>query len=182
MINLLPRENQAQNKSDYLQKLFLVAGSLLFVLILISAILLAPSYFSLLLEKRSFSEDLISIGDEGFRKDLRDTDKVIGDLNFQIDSYKRNKRKILSLTSLMAEVLKSVPDNVKILTIDYSREKTRKKEIIDKIFIEGESGNRQSFRQFEEKLKEVSQFKNVLSPVDNLLRENDIEFTLTIEL
>ncbi|MCR4283885.1 MAG: hypothetical protein NUV64_01005 [Parcubacteria group bacterium] len=176
MINLLPTGDKIINKKDYLSRLFIVAGILVFSIIAITFALSLPIFFSLFFEERDLSNqfNIIMQGDSSV-----EADKIYAELdilNKKFSLYEKNNEEIKHISILIEKIIALKTSGIRINYFKYEKDKN------DKIIITGESKNRSDFVDFRKKLEDDESFGVVSSPLSNLLKENDIKFTMTIEL
>jgi len=176
MINLLPIEDKIINKKDYLSRLILVIGFFIFAIIVIVFVLFLPVFFSLFFEEKDLSRqlDIIKAGSGSI-----ETEKIYTDLNTlndRLSFYEKNNEDVRQISTLFDRIISSKSSGVKIIYLKYEKSKG------DTITIMGKSGNRSDFVDFKKRIEDDDFFSIVSSPLSNLLKETDINFTMTIGL
>jgi len=176
MINLLPNEDKITNKKDYLSRLFMVSGILLFVVITIAFVLFLPVFLSLFFEEKDLSGQLkvIKQGDTSV-----EAEKIYADLdvlNTRLSLYEKNNNEVRQVSVLIEKIIALKTSGIRISYLKYEKDSN------GKIVIIGKSDNRADFVDFKKKLEDDELFGAVSSPLSNLLKETDISFTMTIEL
>lgn len=176
MINLLPAEDKTINKKDYLSRLFVVVGILFFIIVTIAFVLFLPVFFSLFFEKKDLAIQLnvIKQGDSSV-----EAEKIYADLdvlNTKLFLYEKNNDEVRQVSTLMEKIISFKTDGISLSYFKYEKDKN------GKIVIMGKSASRSEFVNFKKKLEDDKSFSAVSSPLSNLLKETDINFTITIEL
>jgi len=176
MINLLPTEDKIINKKDYLIRLFSVVGILVFIIIAISFVLSLPIFLSLFFEERDISAqlDVLKLRDSSIEADNIYKDLDI--LNKRLSLYEKNNDEVRQVSILIERIISLKTSGIKINYFKYEKDKD------GKLMITGKSDKRSDFVGFKKRLETDEMFSVVSSPLSNLLKENDIIFTMTIEL
>lgn len=174
MINLLPENNKIEIKKEYTRRLFVVIGAFTFFVALISAVILTCLLFLINREKNNFNRQLF-ISEQRFEfKDLKEI--LPGMENFAAKlSFLEKESDGVKLSFLLGEILKRKSENVKINGFSYDKISGG-----GRILISGMAGSRQGLLSFVDALRSEPKFKDVQSPVSNLLKEKSLDFSLTI--
>jgi hypothetical protein len=174
-MNFLPEKNKIIIKKEYFRRIFIIIGLFFFFLILASDLFLFS--FSLLLknQKESFSRQLEFSEERLARSEAKDIIPLIKDLNEKISLLQSSPARggTVEKSALMKNILSRKPDKITIKEFLFEK---------NKISIWGFSDTRDNMLGFINSLKEEKSFKKVESPIANLLKEKDIEFSISIEL
>lgn len=178
MANLLPIEEKNKIKKEYRMRLAVVAMFLLSGLIVVSIVLLAPSYI------------LSSVKYKSATTRLEAEKKKISDSADGLDPIKIAKKvnanlKILgqesSMMPLSYDVFTTVvghkPESVKIKSIFYDREKDA-----GRVSVVGVSKDRKTLLLFLQSLESEKMFNSVELPISSFVEGEDIEFTIRITI
>jgi hypothetical protein len=177
MINLLPAEDKIKNKKNYLFQLFVVAGFAVAGLFLVADILLLPSFLPLFFEKNSLKRQIAILEQSSFLKQEKDLYGKLSAFNSKLSVFGKNQEGQAQTISFFIErILNEKPNGVSVKIIDYSDGAQKL------IKFSGESISRDLFLEFKNNLEESGIFREVVSPVSNLLEERNIEFNLTLLL
>lgn len=174
MINLLPENNKIEIKNEYARRLFVVAGALAFFAALTSVVILACLLFLVDKEKNDLNRQLF-ISEQRFEfKNLKESLPDMEDFAAKISFFEKEAGGV-KLNFLIGEILKRKSADVKIDSFSYDEVSGT-----GKILISGTAGSRQGLLSFVDALRSEPRFKDVQSPVSNLLKEKSLDFSLTI--
>lgn len=176
MINLLPTEDKVANKKDYLSRLFVVAGILIFIIVTISFVLFLPVFLSLFFEEKDLARQLDVLRQDDSSVEAEKIYAELGVLNARLALYEKNNNEVRQVSALIKKIISFKTDGIRISSFRYEKDKD------GKIIIIGKSDSRSDFVDFKKKLEDDKSFSSVSSPLSNLLKETDISFTMTIEL
>ncbi|OHA14934.1 MAG: hypothetical protein A3A10_02435 [Candidatus Tagabacteria bacterium RIFCSPLOWO2_01_FULL_42_9] len=178
MINLLPIEDKILIRKEYLRRLSVIIGIFLFGFICIAAILLYPSYF-LLVSQKKILENRLAVLQQSF--EIKNADKaetLIRDLNGKLLFLSSEEKDFVPISVLTARILGNKSSAVKLNSFFYQGgEKTQKR-----FFLDGFSSTRPAFLAFVKSLEDMEEAEKVISPPSNILKEEKIDFNLIIEL
>lgn len=177
-MNLLPEENKILFKKYYLRKFFAVFGVLFFFIIAAGSAVLIPTYSLVLSYKGDLSRELAYLKKDGESANTAAA-LEIKKLNIRLDSVeKMSKAKKLNL------IFKNIFDkkNTGIRITYFSYEKSKEPGGEDKIYLSGKAETRDELLLFENSLKKEMGDKKVVSPVSNLIREKDFDFSLILNM
>lgn len=172
-MNFLPEEDKRKIKKEYLRRLFVVIGIFSFSAIFIGVILLLSSSVFLNDRKNNLERQLIISEERLSRGKIDDIIFLAEDLNAKISLLDSGQKNVGEKSTVIRLILEEKTRQIKINDFSFDKEK---------ILIQGTSESRQNLLSFIDSLKKKEYFKNVESPVSNLIKERDIEFRLTIEL
>lgn len=178
MINLLPVEDKILIRKEYLRRLLTVIGFCVFALIFIAVILLFPSYFLLVSQKKSLTDNLDTLQK---RLEMEAADKIefsVRDLNVKFAFLSDQENNFRSISGLIKQILDVKSSSVKLIGFSY-RNDTKEGE---RFLLQGSSATRLDFLNFIKDLEAVKGLAKVISPASNLLKGENIIFNLTLEL
>jgi len=172
-MNFLPEEDKRKTKKEYLRRLFVIVGIFSFLAVSIGIILLlSPHIF--LKDQEDNLERQLSVSEERIsRGKLENIIPFVEKLNAKISLLNSGGNRVEEKSAFIKIILEEKTNKIKINDFYFDK---------GKILIQGLSENRQTLLSFVDYLKKKKEFKNVESPVSNLIKEEDIEFRLTIEL
>lgn len=181
MINLLPKEYKISIKKDYLGRLAVVAGLMFVSVCFIGTVLLAPTLFLFLNNKKNINNQLSSYSKKISNLALsQEMEAEIKKINWQVD-FINNANNSAKPSFYLQDFMKLKPTGIKIEGINYSNQKNKDIEE-KKIVVHGQAGKRDDFLNFLSETNKKYGPKNVSSPVSNIISEKDINFTMTVSL
>ena len=177
-MNLLPEENKILFKKYYLRRLFVVLGVLIFSIVAIGSIVLAPMHSLILSYKSDLNRELAYS-----KKDAKSADAAaaleIKKLNNRLDFVEK-----MSKTKKLNLIFKNILDkkNLGIKITSFSYEKNKESDGEGKVSLFGKAENRDDLILFESRLKKELGDNKVVSPVSNLINEKDFNFSLILHV
>jgi len=176
MINLLPQKDKEIVIKEKVRRFIIVAGIMVSFALFFGLVLLSPSYFYLLFEKKEFERTLeFSNSAENFKNALpfeKDAEILSKKLSAFVGASAKR-----SFPSLAIErILKTLPPAVKLKSVSYIAQQDG-----TIISLSGNAGTRDDLLNFKKALEKTGMFKKVNSPVSNYLQGIDIEFSLALE-
>lgn len=176
-MNLLPEENKILFKKYYLRKFFTVLGILIFSTIAVGNIVLIPMYSIILSYKSDLSAELAAYlkkdADLAGSASALEIKKLNNRLNF-VENYGNDKK----LSVIFKDILDQKNSGIKITFFSY--EKSKKQGDKDKVSLSGKAKKRDDLIVFENRLKKELVVGEVVSPVSNLIKDKDSDFSLTL--
>ena len=176
MSNLLPQKQQKTLKAAYNVRRFGVIFSLLCVILLVSLVLLFPSYLLSKVRATGVSMDL-----ETFKK-TSNTENQNGDLEVRLRDAK-DKARALQISEKnpsvyeLFRIFENKSRSIKIKEVSYLKglQETT-------IAIQGRAASRESLTEFEKQLRSNVNFSGIDLPISNFAKEKDIDFTIDIKV
>ncbi|HEY4510480.1 MAG TPA: PilN domain-containing protein [Candidatus Paceibacterota bacterium] len=183
MVNLLPDEDKKEVEREYKRRLVIVSGSFLFIAIIFAAVLLIPLLFFLKSGEKqiramggSSEEKLIASNAEESVKTVKDLKIKMAVLGLKEDEYKRPG-------DVFRELVRDVPKGVKVKGISYSIPPAdKKKKLYLSLRLDGTALTRGELLTYLEALKKNPEFSSVTVPVQDLLKERSLDFSLSINI
>jgi len=173
MINLLPGEDKKDIKREYLRRVFVVAGTFLFINIAIGIILLYPVFYSLAIQRGFFQKELDLAKEIYSKGDKQGVTAYILEMNSKLSVLKDGYIDYQQKSEAIKKILTWKNDDVFIEGITF---------LDKKVIIVGTSKTRDELLTFVDQLKTESFFKKIDSPASNLLKGVDLKFTINIDL
>jgi Tfp pilus assembly protein PilN len=172
-MNFLPEENKIAIKKEYLRRLFMVASFFIFSSILIGIILLSSTFLLLKGQKEDLERQLSLSQQRLAKSEAKDTVNIVQELNKKISILENGQKNISEKSAIIKNIISRKPEKITISGFLFDK---------NKISIQGFSDRRDNMLNFINSLKQEKSFKKVESPISNLLKEKDIEFSISIEL
>lgn len=180
MINLLPLENKIAIKKEYLRRILVVGGIFLFSIIILGNILTFSIFFLMDKQEKEYSSSLAMTNIHLSKENKDEIEAFVLDINSKTGDFLESQSKLRSMSGIIKEIISAKEGPIKIENISFSRGDGKK--IKDNISVKGVGATRAGLLKFIENLERSRMFSGVQSPVANLLRERNINFSLLIEL
>lgn len=180
MINLLPLKDRKITQKEFLYRFIVLLNIGILILIfmvttiLLSLFVLSKSFYRGLNEQKLFTEELMKL------KNVGDLEYEVVKINSLLGIYNANEQNIQAISDDIFEILNVLPQLVKIESLVF--DKTRCEKCAGEISLSGNAVTRDSLVSFVSRLKEGGYFEEVISPISNLLAEEDVDFLLTVEI
>lgn len=176
MINIIPEERKKIIEKERIRRFIFVFGIFIFSLLIFSIILAVPSVIYLNGQQREIKRTIETFEAGSIFKEIRDIERAIREFNQRLILFQNNQSAVLKPSFFLSKILEQKPDSLRIEAMSFS-----KLNKIPRITIRGRSSSRSELLKFIGDLKEIPSIKNVYSPIENILREKDVEFNLVVE-
>lgn len=167
-INLIPTQEKKNMQLETARRIIILLTGWLIISLLISSILLLPSYFPLLFEYRELKRQS-GIEEEASRqlkiRELKsESSRIQKELEY-IKSVSARRSKISEIVSPLLKETEGVVINELII---------QKQE---NIIINGQAATRKDLLDFEKKLRDIGEIRDISTPLSNIIKETNINFT-----
>lgn len=157
--------------------------SFLFVVLLIivgsaGAVFMLPSYFSVIFSKDSVVSRLKASEEALARTDFKSIETEVGRINNLIAEFEKNESKRRAIAPLLIKIANTTPPAITLRALKLDA----KSGAIAVLNITGKAETRETFLDYFEKLKKFNEAEAVISPITNLLKETDLDFSLEFEI
>jgi len=177
MINLLPPEYRKIIEREFFRR-YLVVFGLFFILLACAEIIFALVLFSRL------DTSLLEYGEElSITRKMSDTKKLetleikVDELDNLLSNYRETSGKMELFSVAITEILEASGSSVEINEFTFGKSGD-----ISKAVIMGNAATRDSLLSFIARLKNKRSFEKVESPVSNLLKNADVNFSISMDL
>jgi len=173
-INLLPPIEKEKLELDNFNQLFFFLAIRIAIFLLIFTFLLITTHYclSILLKEQ---KRLIEINENDIRiQQLIKMEEKIKNVNQQLDKINLKQKELVIWTPILEELAKITPSGVYLVNFSYNLS-------VNKINLSGWAENRDKLINFKDSLEKSSLFVNLESPLSNLIKQNDINFSFTLE-
>lgn len=148
------------------------------VALLFGLVFMTPSYFLLVLSKDDILRRLES-SKEGFeKKSFKTADDDIKSVNFLVSGYENDQNKRRELAPILSKFASVSRPEIKISYLNLRKTN----EGAFSLLIRGKASIREAFLAYLENLKSLPEAESVVSPISNLLKDRDSDFSLEIKL
>ncbi|GEM_PF-2388256 len=176
ILNLLPPENRNRLGYEQMARFFILVFSTMAAILLTGAILLLPTYFFLFFETKGLDAQVATAELAARSEETQKTETLIRETNTNLKWLKRDHPLSPSfVTRHYAAIAAEMPPALTLLSFSYQKKGAA-------ISIRGKAARRGDLIQFMENLRNRAEFTNIQSPVANLLKEENIDFTLSLTL
>ncbi len=172
-MNFLPEENKIIIKKEYFRRISIIIGFFFFFLILTSILFLFSLFLLLRGQQESFYRQLGFSEQRLARSEAKDIIPLIKDLNDKVFLLESSQKNAVEKSAIIKNILSRKPEKITISEFLFDK---------NKISIHGFSDTRDNMLGFINSLKEEKSFKKVEAPISTLLKEKNIEFSVSIEL
>ena len=179
MLNLLPPEEKVMVGRERLRRFVIVFGVIGGAVLFLGVTLMFPSYISLAFRRLDLTRELNLSRKAPLLSEVDQIENSIRDFNKKLLLYEKGAGASNPVSSIEEQVLKLRPRAVSVRTVSYeSASKTNP----ERISVKGRAQTRSELLRFQKNLESSGLFKKVHSPISNLLREIDLEFSLVLDL
>lgn len=176
MSNLLPKNEQKNLNTEYSLRHISVVFFVISIILIVSFILLFPSYLLSRVRETSVSLDLESI------KEITNAANPNDDITIRLRDAKDKARslQIAEKTQSVYEIFHGFENKSKAITLKEISYGKVGEDIT--VAIQGRADNRESLTEFERQLKSNTAFASVNLPISNFAKEKNIDFAMNIVL
>lgn len=175
MINLLPQSEKRRQRIEYRLRIGVVASVLFFYLMVITAFVLAPSYYSLYLKTRDLSASL-EAREKAVSAEVEDAQATLADVKAQVDVLKGSGTELPPTVVIDLLAAKRDP-GIAFSAVSYE-------DIPGARWaqVRGYAETRDALTFFRKNIREDEHFTKAELPANVFLKENDIDFSMRVEL
>jgi len=173
-LNLLPPKEKEKLELDNLNQLIFFLAIRIAIFLLIFTLLLITTYYclSILLKEQ---KRLIEINKNDIKiQQLVKIEENIKNVNQQLGKIHLKQKELVVWTPILEELAKITHSGVYLSNFSYNLS-------INKINLSGWAESRDKLINFKNSLEESAFFVNLESPLSNLIKQNDINFSFTLE-
>lgn len=172
-MNFLPIDERIKIKKRYKKRFFLFLAFALFLAALINLILIFPSYIFLKIKNNDFKQEIRILRSDSIFLKSEKMNGFLNDLDKNINFLKTEGKEVVEFSAILREIIKVKNGGISLASISFEK---------DKIVLLGNGKTREALLLFIQNLKENTLFKSIDSPASNLLRKENINFTITVFL
>ncbi|MBI2023227.1 hypothetical protein HYT01_01530 [Candidatus Giovannonibacteria bacterium] len=144
----------------------------------VAIILMLPSYFLLRFSKKDVERRLKAQEEILARRDLGALETKIGEINGLAYTFEKNETKRFSLAKILVALSADIPSSIKLSGLKLDPSSAGKYAIK----LDGQAATRNDFLGYVTALKAREEIASVDSPISNLLKEQKVNFTLTVNI
>jgi len=173
-LNLLPPKEKEKLELDNLNQLIFFLAIRIAIFLLIFTLLLITTYYclSILLKEQ---KRLIEINENDIKiQQLVKMEEKIKNVNQQLHKINLKQKELVVWTPALEELSKITPSGVYLINFSYRLSN-------NEINLSGWAESRDKLINFKDSLEESALFVNLESPLSNLIKQTDINFSFTLE-
>lgn len=168
--NLLPIEDKKLVRLEEARRLILFFAGGFVAVFVVSSVLLSPSFLPLFFERRELERSLQLEEEAGRALGVAGTRTRLSDLRMVISSVKLFVSRTTGASQILEEFWQQSRDGVQLSNV------TLKKG--GEAILTGTAQKRSDLLRFEKILRDSGKFQDLSSPLSNIIRETNINFTL----
>ncbi len=171
-MELLPPEEKKILQKKQLLRFGMAISFGFSAVFLMGAVLLLPAYFSLKFQEKELGR-LLAVTKESFkRSDVSQIEKKLKEFEAKTEKFLQNEKEVNAPSLLFGPIISAQPAGIKLNSLVYT----------SKILLTGEALSRDDFLKFLGRLNSSGLFSEIDSPISNLLKSENLKFSLTLKL
>lgn len=175
-LNLLPPEDKKRVGHQRLIRFFIYVNIIIAILLIIGNILLLPTYFFLFFQNRGAKEILAAQQQTAQTEQAHEIETRIQQINTALDRLKaKYSTPKDSLTESITDIITKAPPGITLTFLSFEKETSR-------VLVRGHAETRDELSRFVSAIREYPSFRDVQSPVENILRDKNVSFTLSFTI
>lgn len=178
-MNLLPPQIKSEIEKERRRRFVVVLGMFVAVALVISVILLLPSFFLFSFQQKYLNMQLAFVRQSHELEKAEEIGKVVGDLNEKSELVRAGRAGSRPVSSYLIKIVELKPAGVSLAAFNFSRNKEKG---TAEFSLQGTAEARDALLTFVKKLEDSQNFSKVVSPVSNLLAERNFNFSLILGL
>jgi len=173
-VNLLPPQEKKKLELAELSRLLIFSAVRLVIILAIFILVLVNTYFCLRILINT-QNDLIEIRQSDERAQRQaEVEEKIQRLNQDARKIYLKQNDLVLWIPILEDLSKIIPSGIYLINFSYRTS-------AGQIDLNGWASNRDKLLAFENSLKESSYFKDLESPLTNLIKQTDINFSFTLK-
>ena len=171
--NILPPEEKKHIETLRESRIAIVWGSTFFVVLVFTALLLLPSYFTLSLQKDEVLRNLEITENSPVAKRIIGIQQSIIALKKNSEDIKKISKNGNSFSSIVANIVESIPPGITLTALEYDG-------VLQRLSLHGIADTRAAIARLEEILKKNKNIKDVHIPLSSLVSQKSINFNIAV--
>lgn len=177
IVNVLPEKEKKSLCLKYWIRFSTVLLNLIALVVIISTVLLFPSYFLSLSKEKLAESELETFNKENVEFTTADIDKTINTINSKLSILDKGVPSYQVSDKVIDNILSNRTDGITFSQIFFNRQSTG-----STLEIHGVATNRDALRNFKTKLDNNPNFTEVNLPISNFLEKTDLVFSVSIKM
>lgn len=175
MTNLLPPAAKKQIVFEYWVRMFSAWIMLWSVCLVISAVLLWPTYVLIVGSSAAYANAVVDATER--TAEYESISRSLTQATKQAQTVIITDRQT-ELSTIFADIATSAQQGVTLTSVSVARAA----DSIDPVRVQGVATNRQSLAAFKDRLEDISYVQRVDLPIENLAENQDIVFTISVNI
>ncbi len=181
MINLLSPQYKIETTREYYMRLGILSVLFSVVLVFIAGVFLIPTYLTVSLDERVKKEELVQLTTSR-DPELEKISTTIQTINKNLATFKEPYIQDSFSQGVLRSVLTLKREGVTLGEFFYAVTETQKEGVVKSFSIRGEALSRENLLMFIAELDKTELFQKVDVPISNLLKDENISFSLDLKL
>lgn len=177
-INILPLPQKRKIKREYWMRFSTILFDMIALIVIISIVLLSPSYFLSKTKEDTVKESLESFNKENSELINNDIDKIASDINKKLSILDKGKSSFQVSDEIVKDILLNQVEGISFSQILFDRQKLDH----NVLEIRGIATSRDTLRNFKNILDSNPKYLEVNLPVSNFLERENLNFLISIKL
>lgn len=177
VINVLPKQDKRNIKKIYWARFTSTLLNILSLMIILTIVLLFPSYFYSKNKESMADQKLAQFNQENPSNEINNLDQMIKDINKNMLFLKEATPKYLFSDKILKEILALKTEGIIYTQISYSK----KNADLTILEIKGKAKDRTALKNFKIILDNNSDYKKVDLPISNFIEKENLDFIISIE-
>jgi len=158
----------------------LISGFLIVanVAMLFGLVFMTPSYFLLILSKDDILRRLDAARENFEQKSFKTADDEIKSVNLLVSGYENDQSKRKAFAPILGKFASVSRPEIRASYLNLRKTDG----LAFSLLIRGKATRREAFLDYLESLKSLPEAESVASPISNLLKDSDLDFSLEIKL
>lgn len=182
-VNLLPKDYKKEVAEDQNRRLVSALGLAALAVIIVNTALLLPLWVLFKAQEIEFARELDAIKKSPEFIRVAEIESEIGRLNEEITKFSKEEDALFSASPAIKSILEKKPVGIGISNISFFvSEQAERERRPSRITVSGISANRELLLAYTEDLETNEFFQKVHSPITNLLKDADFDYSLVLDL
>lgn len=177
-LNLLPSSEKKLFRLACIEKMTNYYIAIILIAIVFLVFVFTGAKYFLLLHTGILEQSVAGQKTEEIEQKIQDTEAIIKNFNVILGSVNKIKEQKIYFSDILSDLSEIIPDSIVISSLLYNSSSGD----INKFVLEGKSATREDFLIFIEKLEQSPRFKEINSPLSNIVKKEDINFRIEFKL
>ena len=177
-LNLLPLSEKKIFRLACIGKMTNYYIAVVLAAILFLTLAFTGAKYFLLLHTSILEQSVAGQKTEEIAQKIQDMEAVIKDFNFVISAVNKVEDQKIEFSDILADLSEIISDGITVSNLFYDSSL----ENADNFVLEGKSVTREEFLIFTEKLEQSPRFKEINSPLSNVVKKENINFRIEFKL
>jgi type IV pilus assembly protein PilM len=177
VINVLPKQDKRNIKKIYWARFISTLLNILSLMIILTIVLLFPSYFYSKTKESTADQKLALFNQENPSNEIQSLDQMIKDINKNMLFLKEATPKYQFSENILKEILTLKTEGITYTQISYNK----KNADLTTLEIKGKAKDRTALKNFKTTLDNNPDYKKVELPISNFIEKENLDFIISIE-